>query len=337
MMEWLLPFSWAVVGILVLVIAYMLRNPEKIQGVVALLSRTLALWSLKFDKAYVASDVQSKLGSFAKSVNSETVGIMPYPAKIEWVSSADRQALIRNNEIVIKLDGHAKQERNLVHAAVAYVSQGLLPYSRQYVDDHVMKACDLVMVSKILRRERKNGSLDIFFREFLNPIVEQDTETKKNVKVMLKLDDSGYFNAILLRELWDLGRKLYPGETSEATKQETKDLLQMLEKLAVKKKGEDINTTIQERNISMTIVLVGRPEVMASYGIDPYTKWIDTCLENGIHTIHILARGKVNIGVAHIIAEHFSDSMKIEKIEEEQISGKDLTEMVHILFKERVA
>jgi hypothetical protein len=337
MMEWLLPFSWTIIGILVLLIAYMLRNPEKIEGAVALLSRIPALWSLKFDKTYVASDVQSKLDSFAKSVNSETVGIMPYPARIEWVSSADRQALIRNNEIVIKLDGHAKQERNLVYAAVAYVARGLLPFSRQYVDDRVMKSCDLVITSKILRRERKEGSLDIFFKEFLNPIVEQDTEIKKNVGIMLKLDDSGYFTAILLRELWDLGRKLYPQETSDATKQETKDLLQMLEKLAEKKKGEDINTTLQKKNISMTVVLVGRPEVVASYGIDPYIKWINRCLENGIRTIHILARGKVNIIVARVIAEHFSNSMKIEKIEEERISGKDLPETVHILFKERVA
>jgi hypothetical protein len=193
-----------------------------------------------------------------------------------------------------------------------------------------------VVTSKILRKERKKGPFDVFFKEFLNPLVEQDIEMKRNVGIMMKLDDSGYFTAILLRELWDLGRRLYPREPTNAIKQETKDLLQMLEELAEKKKGEDINTTLQKKNISMTIVLVGRPEVVASYGIDPYIKWIDKCLENGIRTIHILARGKVNISVARVIAEHFSNSMKIEKIEEERISGKDMPETVHILFKERV-
>lgn len=337
MMEWLLPLSWLVIGILVLVIAYMLRNPEKVEGTKALLSRIPASWSLRFDKTYVASDIQSKLNGFAKSVNSPTVSIMPHPARIEWVSSLDPKTLVRNNEIVIKLDSHIEQERNLVHATVAYVSQGLLPYSRSYVDDQIMKSCDLVVTGKILRKEREKGPLDFFLKEFLNPLVEQDIETKKNVGIMMKLDDSGYFTAILLRELWDLGRKLFPREATDTVKQETKDLLQMLEKLAEKKKGEDINTTLQKKNISMTVVLVGRPEVVASYGIDPYTKWIDRCLNNGIRTIHILARGKVNVIVARIIADHFNNSMKIERIEEERISGKGARETIHILFKERIA
>jgi hypothetical protein len=337
MMEWLLPISWGIIGILVLVIAYIIRNPEKVEGLVALLSRIPASWNLKYDKTFVASDIQSKLNTFAKSVNSENVEIMPYPAKIEWVRSIDRQVLIKENEIVIKLDGHAEQPKNLVHAAIAYVSKGLLPFSRTYVDDRIMKSCDLVVTSKILRQDRKKEPLDLFFKEFLQPIVEHDNEMKRNISIVMKLDDAGYFDAILLRELWELGRKLYPKETSDAIKQESKELLKILERLVEKKKGEDINTTLQKKNISMTVVLVGRPEVVASYGIDPYVNWIDKCLDNGIRTIHILARGKMNITVARLIAEHFSKSMKIEKMEEERITAKELPEVVHILFKERIA
>jgi hypothetical protein len=334
-MEWLLPLSWIIIGALVFVIAYILRNPEKVEGLVALLSRIPASWNLRFDKTFVALDIQSKLNTFAKNVNSKTVEIMPYPARIEWVRSVDRQALIRENEIVIKLDGHTEQAKNLVHAAIAYVSKGLLPYSRSYVDDRIMKSCDLVVTNKILRQDRE--PLDFFLKEFLYPTVEKDTDTKRNVNIMMKLDDAGYFDAILLRELWDLGRRLYPRETSEDIKQETKDFLQILERLAEKKKGEDINTTLQKKNISMTVVLVGRPEVVASYGIDPYVKWIEKCLDNGIRTIHILARGKMNISVARVVAGYFSNSMKIEKIEDERISRKDLPEVVHILFKEKIA
>jgi hypothetical protein len=335
MIEELLLLSWVALGILVFLIAYILRNPEKGEAIVARLSRIPATISLRFDKAYVASDIQSKLNGFAKTVNSETVSIMPYQAKIEWVTAIDQKTLIRNNEIVIKLDGHLEQEKNLVYATVAYVSQGLLPYSRQYVDDRIMKSCDLVVTHKILQKERKKEPLDFFFKEFLSPAVEQDQEMKKDINIMMKLDKSGYFTMILLRELWDLGRKLYPGVSEEA-KRETMDLLLVLEKLAEKKKGEDINTTLQKKDISMSIVLVGRPEVVASYGIDPYTRWIDKCLDNGIYTIHILARGKVNIMVARMVTQNFKDSMKIEEVEERQISGDGLPETIHILFKERV-
>lgn len=318
------------------IIAYFLTHAEKVEGLAALLSRIPAFWSLRFDKTYVASDIQSKLNSYAKTLNSETVEIMPYPARIEWVRSIDRQALIKENEVVIKLDSHTEQERNLVYATVAYVSQGLFPYSRQYVDDRILKACDLVVASKILGRERKELSLRLFMGEFLVPLMKQDAEMRKNVRTLMKLDGSGYFIAILLREFWDLGRRLYPQEATGSIKQETKDLLQMLEKLAEKKKGEDINTTLQEKDISTTVVFVGRPEVVASFGIDPYIRWIDKCVENGIRTIHILARGKMNINVARIVAEHFSSSMKIQKIEEEQISVKGMPETIHFLFKERI-
>ena len=152
----------------------------------------------------------------------------------------------------------------------------------------------------------------------------------------MNLDDLGYFTSILLRELWDVGRKLYPKAPSSSIKQETKDLLEMLNRLAEKRRGVDINPTLEKKNIKISIVLIARPEVVSSYGIDPYIHYINECLGKGIFTIHILARGVLNVHVAKAVARHFENSLKIEKIEETKIPGNKFPEGIHILFKERI-
>jgi len=336
MTEWLLLFSWVIIGILVFLIAYFLKNPEKVEGVAASLSRIFAPQSLRFDKAYVSLDIQSKLNDFSKTLNSEEIAVMPYSVKIEWIKTANRQRLIENNEIVVKLDSHEEQEKNLVYATVAYVSQGLLPYSRQYVEEAIIKSCDLVVSTKFLRKKQKGRALEFFFNEFFDPITKEQPDIKRNTDVMMKLDDSGYFSRILLRELWDIGRRLYPKEPPPGIEQETKDLLDMLESLAKKKRGVDINPTLLKKHIRMSIVLIARPEVVVSSGIDPYVNYINKCVEKGIYTIHILAAGTMNVFVAKAVASHFEDNRVIEKIEETKIPKNKFPEGIHILFKERI-
>lgn len=335
MLEVILTLSWIFIGVLVILIVSILKNPERGEQLVALLSRIFASQSLKFDKAYIAMDIQSKLNSFTKNINSEAVDVLPYPAKIEWVTSAEKQTLIRNNEIVIRLDNHAEQSKNFVYATTAYVSKGLFPYSRAYIDEQILKSCDLVVTSKILRKEEK--ALRIFFDEILNPIIEEQPEIKEITSLMMELDNSGFFSRILLRELWDLGRRLYPKESSLSIREETKDLLKTLENLAKKERGVDINPTLEKDNIKMSIVLVARYVVVSARGIEPYVNWINECITKGIYTIHILAAGFTNVQIAKLVARHFEKSMKIEKIEETKIPKNKMPEGIHILFKERMA
>jgi len=336
MTEWLLLLSWVIIGILVFLLAYLLKNPEKVEGVAASLSRILASQSLRFDKAYVSLDIQSKLNDFSKTLNSEKIAVMPYPVRIDWIETANRQRLIENNEIVVKLDSHVGQEKNLVYATVAYVSQGLLPYSRKYIEESIIKSCDLVVSSKILRKEHEGKALEFFFDEFLTPSIGEQPDIKRNMDIMMKLDDSGFFSRIFLRELWDIGRRLYPKKPPSGIKQETKDLLDMLESLAKKQRGVDINPTIEKKYVRMSIVLIARPEVVLSKGIDPYVNYINKCVEKGIYTIHVMAAGIMNVIVAKAVALHFENSMKIEKIEETKIPKNKFPEGIHILFKERI-
>ncbi len=336
MLEFILTLSWIIIGILVFLIATLLRNPAKAERLAAFFSRIFASQSLKLDKVYIAMDIQSKLNDFSKNINSEAINVMPYPAKIDWVNSIDKQALIRNNEVVIRLDNHTEQKKNFVYATTAYVSNGLLPYSREYIDDQILKSCNLVVTKKIIQKENDEKAIHIFFDEILNPTIEERPEIKEITGQIMELDNSGYFTRIFLRELWDLGRKLYPKESSPSIKKETKDLLKTLLDLVRKERGVDINPTLQKQNIKMSIVLVARFETFSSRGIDPYVNWINKCLAKGIFTIHILAAGFANVQIAKLVAKHFENSMKIEKIEETKIPKGKLPEGIHILFKEKI-
>ena len=314
----------------------MLKNPEIVQKWTASLSHLFADRSLIMERKYVAMDIQATVNDVSKNVNSEGPEVMPYGLEINWVKPTDRKTFIENGKIVVKLDHHRNQARNFVYAIMAYIAQGLLPRARRYVEKYVMRSSDLILAKKIFLTERKYDSLKFFYDEILDPQMEAEPKIKKYVDLIGKLDEMGFFTRILLREYWDIGRKIHPKPPSQEILRETKEFADFLKRLAEKKRGVDINPTFEGKRIRLSIVLIARPEVVGRMGIDPYTNWIKKCLEKEIYTIYVLAAGKVNTAVAKTIANYFERSEKIEKVAEQEIRPKGLPPRILILFKERM-
>ena len=140
------------------VVIYLVTHPEVAEKWGAVLSRLFSRISRRAEMGSVALDIQGRIDGFSKSVNSEVSGIMPYGVKIEWVTGeVTRESFFKDRTIILKMNYHANQDENVVHATTEYIARGLLSDSRPHIDERVMKSADLICTKKLIEKERRTA------------------------------------------------------------------------------------------------------------------------------------------------------------------------------------
>lgn len=318
-------------------------HPEKVEKWSSIIARVFSIFSRKIERVYVARDIQTRINSFADVANSEVGGVLPYRIKIEWVKVRETtpEAFIKNGEIVVKMDHHRNQAKNLAYSTIAYVSTGTIPRARQYINENVVKAIDFTIAKKIFVREGRHDALQIFVDEIFDPETGKNPNVKKYCTTMENLDTRRLFTRVLLREFLKLGAEAYPEIPAESIKEETKNFVEFLEKIATKERGVNVpgGLDFEGNRIRTSLILIARPEVRDLYGVDPYLSAVKTCVEKGINSIYILAAGQLNIITAKLVAQQLERSEEIKKIEEHEhkmrLGDKDVKALC-LLFR-RVA
>jgi hypothetical protein len=127
-------FTISPTALLILIIIYMLLNPEKAEKWGSILVRIFARVNQAAELRTVAWDIQGEINEFSKKMQKSAKGVMPYGIKINWVKSAEKEAFIKGNDVVVVMSKHTNQARNLVNTCMAYLSVGLLPRARMYIE-----------------------------------------------------------------------------------------------------------------------------------------------------------------------------------------------------------
>jgi hypothetical protein len=324
--------SWAALGILAY---YALTSVPTFQGAGAWIARGLSFWKTG-EKSAVALKIQQSLNSAQEEINDEAKGIIPYPAKVEWIdkpSYLDTDAEV----VVIRMKEHEENPRNVAYAVVDYITKGMIPFSRLYVDIPIQTAIDSTMVKKILL-ERDQSALDYFLMNVLNK--KMNEEIQKYMKIMNNLNEHGLFTRVYLEELKELGLELYPIEDQYALR-ETKELLVQLNALASRKSGErkGAEPYIGKR-IKVGYLLIADPSRLLMEGSKPYLQHALQCIEKGAKVIYLLSRG-VNNKPSRQLADEIAKkcNMKIVNLAEfeEIIENKKMRALCIELRSERLS
>jgi len=290
------------------VVAYLIKNPEKLDHWASIIARCVAWFSSRAERAAVARDVQAEVNSFQKSVDSEVPGVLPNQLRIEWVSREEtREAFLKNNEIVVRLRHHRDRDRNMVTTILLYVSKGVLPRARAYLGAHLRRAVDFTMVRKILAGSKQHTAVSYFFQEVADPEMEEKPELKTYCITMQKLDDMGYFTRILLRELHDLGLKMHLKMPDQDVYEDAGELVSFLDRLSSRKPGEEIPLDFVGRRTRVGMLLIAKPETFAYRGFRPYERRIAKIIDLGCSSIYICGRG-ANIGIVQELVSRYRDS-----------------------------
>ena len=336
-MDWItvlltsLPWA-ALAGLLV----YFIKNPEKAEKWGSLIARFFSFLSLRLEKFGVARDIQADINSFAKKLRSGMdVGVIPYGVKVSWTKTTSRDAFVRDGKVVIKMEHHENQARNFLYALVEWVNKGLIPESRHLLDKPILQAIDFTFINKALNERKRHDSKQIFLDEIFELQAPKGSLVGRYCSVLSRLDQSGLFVGVVLPEYTALGRRLGSEMRNESIRLETVYFFKMLERLAKRKPGQDINPSYVGEYISCHIVLIARTETYALYGLDPYLSFINKCCQKGARSFYVCAIGDPNVSVVKRIRDAYERSRRLSCIwEKVQTVGSMRSIVLHLESRE---
>jgi hypothetical protein len=210
---------------------------------------------------------------------------------VEWV---DKPSYLNTDEkiVIIRMKEHEENPRNIAFAVIDYITKGMIPYSRPYIEKPIQTAIDSAMVRKILL-ERNEAALDYFLTNVLNKALDEEG-VQHFMDVMNNLDERGLFTRVCLEELRELGLALYPIHHPGALI-ESREYIEHLNILATREKGElGKSDPYIGRKIKVAYILVAESEKLRSEGFGPYLLYAQRCIEKGAASIYLLSRGENN-------------------------------------------
>ena len=153
--------------------------------------------------------------------------------------------------------------------------------------------------------------MDYFLHNILMPETNNDEDIREKCQAMEILNAKGLFSRVLLRELQELGRKLYPKTPNGSTYAESAEVIDFLTQIANKPPEEEVELTFRRSNIRIGFILVARMEVISTLGYSPYLKRIESHRNQGTETIYISGLG-----------DNVPYTKKVAQLAEEQKFGR---------------
>lgn len=325
-----------------------LNNLDKLEKVAAWFYRTFSWAYKKWEYDNVATNVQATVNSVGEALNREAPDVLPHAMKIEWTKSAEAvEASLRDGEIVVTMDYSPNRDRNLVVSTLAYLRKGLLPRARPYVDKILMTATDFQVAKNTFISARQGSAVPFFFENYLEPEIEKEPQLRDDCTLLDRLQGAGFFSRIFLRQLHHMGDKVFPATPDEASRQESRDFAQFLEKIAMKERGEDVpgGLTFARSRIRASVMLVARRETKI-WGTQPYTRRTQINLDRGIEYMYIKARGADNIGLAEEVASEQERAGRLrvlgsyeflETVEDKEYTAACIVCAMNLLMRPKVA
>jgi len=221
---------------------------------------------------------------------------MPYNVKIDWVRDIDREAFIKEDGTVLVRLGysHGQLEKSLVLAMMAFCSKALIPLARPYLGESLVRTLDLYTVRKMLNEAKTKGSMDYFLNDVFTPEIKTDASLGVRCQTMENLDRRGMYTRILLRQLEELGQKLYPAVANGSTVLECDNFVLFLKQIAEKAPDEDVELAFRSRGININVMLVAKRDKIGRQGYPPYLDRIKKMRKKGIETMYLCGLG-INI------------------------------------------
>ena len=290
--------AWVSTGGLVAalsVIAYFLTHPDDVQKWNGILGSAGSWINIRFERRAVSGTITFELDSFAKAINKLVPSSLPLGIKIRWVTDKE-EAFLDKNQVVLLMRQHKNNARNLANACMLFMSEGLLPTQRLYVDNDLMKAFEIVMAEKALLGRNRPDALRILNAEIVANIGETSPSVLSLRDDVKELDSNGFFTNVLIPEIAELPTRIQGVSIPTDFHSEVRDFVSFLRPFA---RHEIVPSTIfQGRCIRTAIILIGIHEKVIQRYVEPYLQAINFSIERAVHRDYLLALGSLHVAVA---------------------------------------
>jgi hypothetical protein len=239
--------------------------------------------------------------------------VIPFEPHINWVKDLSKDAFIKKNKVVLRLNYHDDNSRTLVAATLGFVRQGLLTSAKQYLPEEILESSNLLVTKRLVEKLDSNA-LNYLHTEILIPLFKEKPEVKEKFDDLVALDNNSMFTQILLPELIEMGNLLFPRiEKTGLLYEEVTGLINFLHRIATREKDEEVPLEYRTRLFSLLVVIVAKDEKIAIQGTQPYIKAVNIGLRQGIKNIYLLSRGHKRKD-AERIASHFKGQDSVASV-----------------------
>lgn len=285
----------------ILVIVYWLFYPEKVELLSSQFYRLFTKFSEKARKRTVASNIQAhiKLGKKKKFFGTDMNRFLPENVKIKWIKFGDDEAILNDNEVLIRMSHKTPRKENFVRAVQAYVSEGFISDSRRYIDINVLEAADHNVISKIIRNGY--GSAENLFEEkFSLKYHDNIAEIRSLINDINNIDRDGLFYPIVINEFYKIGKQYHPSTPDDALIQETREFLRFILNISTKDPGMDVPLSYNGEYFKVSVHLAIGKNELSEIDEELSYKTILKSIKNStkkhikdkVETIYILALGR---------------------------------------------
>jgi hypothetical protein len=283
----------SVVALVILAVAttvlYVLKHPDIVDKWSAIYNKYKLFKDDKSEKRAISLNLDYKITSVARRLNSEASGIMPFGMRIKWRSPAEVESYVQRDEVVVVLQKKDNSDKNVIDACMAFVPKALLPKSRNCIDPELLSSIDHFMVKELLNAGTYDSAYNSYCQSILNPLQANRPTIKDQMDNFDKMNEIGFFTRVLLEEFRRIGVKLYGTNDEASFINESKDFYQFVKAFVRRKPGDRTRLSFLGQKVRIGIVFVASKVTLNLYGIEAHLKRIERDIADGCQRIFVFS------------------------------------------------
>lgn len=287
--------DWGPWALLALVVIFVVTNPEKAERLAGWFLHLFS-WSCKGIRRHsIKLKIQGQVSTFARSIDAEVKGCMPYNMSLNLVKGVDRSELDPNKQMVIVcIKDRGADDRNLVHCMMAFCPIGVIPQARPYLSNGMNEGINVTVTRKFLNYLKHDSALQYLYDEVLPASIKVMPELDDFCRVFDVLDESGLFTRVVLQELREFGARIQARYPEESHTVEVAKFMNYVYDVASKPTGEEMpEVGYLGQHITTAFVLIGTGETMFHRGPATYVRHLRRLRDAGFEKAYLAARGGV--------------------------------------------
>ena len=265
--------------------------PDPLKRLSAAVLRTLPTLPNAWKRRAVKNELEGSLNAALKAFSREGAGFVDHEIKIEWITpgSDARESFFRSGKAYLRLGFSENNDRNLVEAALTFCKDGLIPSTRQYVPQPLMRAIDLMFVDEVIERRQAHMSRAYLTHEVIPREVERLPEADGYIDTLSLISQYGLFTRVLLPELRDYLGYVPPRLAMDRHHHHIIRFVEFLDQTVRSREAHTRSALIHVGAVvRAAIVLVGIPDRLRFEGTRPYVRRTAIHSDSGAQTVYLL-------------------------------------------------
>lgn len=226
----------------------------------------------------IKRELEARIDSFGVRLNKDAPGVVPFGMKIKFVGKDEAPQLLSDSSgkktVLVRIRDRRRDERNTVHALLAFAPLGVAPKARRFMTSELSRAIDYTVTREVLIEERMDEADDYLIRHIMEEDLGNSPEMAARCSELGHIQQAGMLAVIYLKELVGFAQRRIPVPGDTMQKQELVDFGTFLSEFTQRPQRQSGQLDFNGADIAVGLIPIGVREKIQSRGAEPYLEAI---------------------------------------------------------------